>query len=130
MSARAFFQRLDRLIERLPFPARLVRFGIVGGSGVLVNLACLALLRWAIPGTLGDLLSQAWVDRLAMAGGIAVSIFTNFVLNDTWTWGDQPKGGRRHWVQRLGKFYMVSLAAAVVQWGVAVLALEALGPRI
>ncbi len=131
MSVRAAFERLDRLLERLPLPARLMRFGIVGGTGVLVNLVCLALLRWAIPALavrlgVADGTLAGWSDRLAMAGGIAVSIFTNFLLNDAWTWGDRPKGGRRHWLQRLGKFYLVSLVAALVQWGVAVVVFEVL----
>jgi putative flippase GtrA len=85
---------------------RLFRFGVVGVSGIGVNLIVfelffrLAHMQFAV----------------ANALGIVVSIFTNFVLNDMWTWGDRIKGGRRRdWFARLVKYYVSALAAAGVQ---------------
>jgi dolichol-phosphate mannosyltransferase len=94
----------------LPFltPARvrrLVKFGLVGVSGVAVNLVVFELLF-----RLAHLQFS-----LANAVGIVVSIFTNFLLNDNWTWGDRIKGTRRDWVRRLTKYYVSASAAAGVQ---------------
>lgn len=89
---------------------RLVKFGLVGVSGVFVNLVVFeALFR------LG-----AFPFSLANAAGIALSIFTNFLLNDAWTWGDRKKGARRRdWFARVGKYYISAAAAAGVQLAVA-----------
>ncbi|MGB9339774.1 MAG: GtrA family protein [Polyangiales bacterium] len=55
---------------------RMLRFGVVGLSGVVVNQGLLMLLH----GTLGAPL------LLSSIIAIEVSILTNFVLNHTWTW--------------------------------------------
>lgn len=44
--------------------------------------------------------------------GIFVSIFTNFLLNDRWTWGDRNKVS---FLKRLLKFYAAASFAAGVQ---------------
>ena len=94
----------------LPFltPARikrLIKFGLVGVTGVVVNLAVFEVLF-----RLAHLQFS-----LANAIGIVVSIFTNFLLNDSWTWGDRIKGTRRDWAGRLTKYYVSASAAAGVQ---------------
>ncbi len=119
---RAILQRVDALIDKTPISPRFVRFGIVGGSGVFVNLAVVWVTLLVLPVGLGS-----WRDRSAMAAGILVSIFTNFLLNDAWTWRDSREGGVASWVTRLGKFYLVSAAAALVQWGVGVVLVERVG---
>jgi len=55
---------------------RMVRFGVVGLSGVVVNQGLLMLLH----GTLGAPL------LLSSLIAIEVSILTNFLLNHSWTW--------------------------------------------
>lgn len=94
---------------------RLMKFGVVGFSGVVVNLIVSeaffrALLTPITPETL----------RLAVANaaGVVVSIFTNFLLNDRWTWGDRRKGELRHWFERLAKYYVLASIAGAVQVGV------------
>ncbi|NCQ33632.1 hypothetical protein GW813_00880, partial [bacterium] len=54
---------------------RLTRFAIVGGSGVVINLVIFQLLLLALEPT-GMPTSTA--IPIANAGGILVSIFTNF----------------------------------------------------
>ena len=51
------------------------------------------------------------------AAGIIVSIFTNFVLNDRWTWGDRVHA-TRSWLQRCAEFYIVSGFAALLQFSI------------
>ncbi len=88
---------------------RVVKFGLVGASGVVVNLVILQSLYSLLGVPYG----------LAAAAGIAVSIFTNFLLNDSWTWGDRLKGdARRDWFRRLVKYYVSASGAAVVNWSV------------
>jgi putative flippase GtrA len=119
---RALLRKADELIERLPAPPRLFRFGVVGASGVVVNLAVLGSALALLPPTWG-----AWQARSAQAAGILVSILTNFLLNDRWTWGDRKGGGARSWLKRLGMFCLVSAVAALLQWSCSVALHERLG---
>jgi len=116
-----------------PEQRRLVKFLMVGGSGVPVNLVTVfiatALMPAAVFSGLRSLLADMFsFPELTSVGvrdivvyliGIVVSIFTNFLLNNYWTWGDRvranPGGG---FVSRLAKFYLVSSIAASVQLAV------------
>jgi len=96
------------LARRFPW-ARFLKFCLVGGSGVLVNYGVyLPLTRW------GHVLEES-----SQALSIAVSILTNFVLNEVWTFRDRRSGGASGFFRRLGQFYLVSLVGAAIQWGVA-----------
>jgi putative flippase GtrA len=90
---------------------RLIKFGIVGGSGVVVNLVIFEFIyRFMFAAVPGE--TRVTIANLA---GILVSIFTNFVLNDRWTWGDREKGTLRHWFGRMVKYYVAAGVAALVQ---------------
>ncbi|MCC6748067.1 MAG: GtrA family protein [Deltaproteobacteria bacterium] len=93
---------------------RFIKFCLVGASGVPVNLVFTWLgYRMAFTG-----LDEGWRKAAAFALGIVLSIFTNFLLNDVWTWRDRPKGERQV-LGRLGRFYLVCSAASAVQFGTA-----------
>ena len=119
---RALLGKADALIEKLPVSPRFFRFCVVGGSGVGVNLAVLWSALALLPAGWG-----VWQARTAQATGIVLSILTNFLLNDRWTWGDRERGGARHWLRRLGMFYLVSAAAALLQWTCSIALHERLG---
>jgi len=106
------FRRLARWLA-LPSQQRFLKFCVVGASGVPVNL----LLTYLGHAVLFAGLAPAWRDGLALLLGIGVSIFTNFLLNDIWTWRD--RGKRRTFFGRLARFYLVCSGAAALQWGVA-----------
>jgi dolichol-phosphate mannosyltransferase len=76
---------------------QLVRFGLVGASGFVVNLAVYALFvhAFGVPYQLAAVL--AWL----------VAVSSNFVLNRHWTF-DRPDGRLHHQALR---FFLVSLAA-------------------
>ena len=94
---------------------RIIKFGAVGGSGVIVNLAFVWVGR-----DLADTWEPEARDAFASALGILVSILGNFLLNDLWTWGDRAKGGRpRDFLTRAVSYYIVSAAAVLIQYGVA-----------
>lgn len=98
---------------------RFVKFAIVGGSGVFVNLGVailcsrVILVAWA---------NRDAADHLATAAGILMSILTNFLINDSWTWGDRDKTrGTRSWFKRCGFYYATNGIAGALQWGVSAL---------
>ncbi|MBI5501279.1 MAG: GtrA family protein [Deltaproteobacteria bacterium] len=96
------------LARRFPW-ARFLKFCIVGGSGVFVNYGVyLPLTRWLHV-----------LEESSQALSIAVSILTNFVLNEVWTFRDRRSGGAGGFFRRLSQFYLVSLVGAAIQWGVA-----------
>ncbi|HYH52843.1 MAG TPA: GtrA family protein [Solirubrobacterales bacterium] len=76
---------------------QLLKFGIVGGSGYLVNLVVFALLTVAF-----DL-----HHITAAVGAFAVAVTNNFLLNRYWTF--DPGEGPAHF--QAARFFAVSLAA-------------------
>lgn len=112
------------LWERVPPERqRFVRFAVVGASGVAVNLGVMALGRVIFTPLAGDVR-----EFLASALGILVSILTNFLLNDVWTWGDRPKGPRRRdFAARLLAYYLGAGVAAALQFGTFALLFSAFG---
>ncbi|MCA9517244.1 MAG: GtrA family protein [Myxococcales bacterium] len=102
------------LWERIPPERqRFVRFAIVGASGVVVNLAFMALGR----GLFAEL-GESQRNFAASALGLVVSIFSNFLLNSVWTFGDRQRGGRRREIAaRVVAYYLGSAVAAGIQYG-------------
>jgi putative flippase GtrA len=76
---------------------QLLKFGLVGGSGYLINLAVFALLASGF-----DL-----HPALAAIGAFAVAVTNNFLLNRHWTFG--PGDGPMHF--QAARFFTVSLAS-------------------
>jgi dolichol-phosphate mannosyltransferase len=103
--------------------ARFLKFAVVGGTGVFVNEGLLWLFA-------DVLLHSADLNlRVPIANFVAivVSIFTNFLMNDLWTWGELEKRGRRHFLERLAKYYLVAAAAAALNFGLAMLLWKVMG---
>jgi dolichol-phosphate mannosyltransferase len=86
---------------------RLVKFAFVGGCGAVVNLAIVWLC-----------VASGWRVELAVGAGIVVSIFTNFVLNSRWTWGDRTLDVAG-WIRGLGRYYVLAAGGAALQFGIA-----------
>ena len=112
--------RRPRRVSRATL-VRLAKFAVVGGAGVVVNVCLFELvLRIVLPAAgvaVADPPDDAAV-LIANLVGVVVSIFTNFMLNDRWTWGDRSKGGSGQWLRRLGKYYALAGIAAGVQLAV------------
>jgi dolichol-phosphate mannosyltransferase len=87
---------------------RVFKFGIVGISGIVINL-----------GILFGLVEFFTMNKdLASPIAIEISILSNFILNDLWTFGsieDQKVSGRWH---RLVAFNIVSVGGAVINYGI------------
>ena len=97
MSASEFAYRLGAAARRPASWWQLLKFGIVGGSGYLVNLAVFALLA----GNLGA------HHSLAALGAFAVAVTNNFLWNRHWTFG--PGDGSAGF--QAARFFAVSIGA-------------------
>lgn len=86
---------------------RFFRFGVVGFSGVFVDMGVFYLLRQVIG--LG-------LTRSTMLSA-EVAIINNFLWNDFWTFGDvsRRQPGKRQRLKRLIKFNIVCLAGLILQ---------------
>ncbi|MBF2018057.1 MAG: glycosyltransferase [Rivularia sp. T60_A2020_040] len=99
----------EKLSQSRGFPiGRFIRFGLVGLSGVFVDMTILYLL--SDPNTLALPLTRSKI----IAGEIA--IFNNFLWNDAWTFADvtmQQKGLKQRF-KRFLKFNIICLAGLVI----------------
>ncbi|ADI62823.1 glycosyltransferase [Trichormus azollae] len=101
--------RLGKISQKVNFPVgRFIRFGVVGFSGVFVDMAVLYLL--SDPSTLALPLTRSKI----ISGEVA--IFNNFLWNDAWTFADvsmQQKGWNQT-IKRFLKFNVICLAGLVL----------------
>lgn len=101
-----YLRHLLRLrLARWPM-GKFLRFGLVGFSGVFVNMGVLYLLR--------DILNWELTRSLIVAGELA--IISNFLWNDLWTFGDISKRqpGSRQQLKRLLKFNTICLMGLIL----------------
>ena len=106
-----YLKHLYSLMRRSGELARFIKFCLVGGSGVVVNLGILWLLT-----DFGGV-----NDKLSSALAIETSIITNFILNNYFTFADRRPQGVRGFFACLLRFNVVSLAGAGINWGIYVL---------
>ncbi|MCC5646893.1 glycosyltransferase [Nostoc sp. CHAB 5824] len=100
--------RVGRLSRKINFPVgRFLRFGLVGFSGLFVDLTVFYLLRTVIH--LG--LTRSTI----LSAGVA--IINNFLWNDLWTFGDISQGQRdlHQRFKRFLKFSTICLAGVILQ---------------
>lgn len=88
---------------------RLVQFGLVGASGVGVNMG----LFWLLTRYAG--LAEPY-DLIALIMSIAAATLSNFVLNDIWTFGDRRTGDTRNTLVRALKFNLISIGAFILYY--------------
>ena len=97
MSASEFADRVGAAARRPASWVQLLKFGIVGGSGYLVNLAVFAILAGSLD-----------IHHIPAAiGAFCVAVTSNFLWNRYWTFspGDGSAGFQA------ARFFAVSLAA-------------------
>lgn len=111
MDAAVTLEFLSLLLSRLTggiFPIRFILFGLVGVSGVLVQLLGVWLAH-----TVGQM--PFWV---AQAIGVWMAMTTNFTLNNILTYRDRMLRGFL-WFRGLFSFYAVCLIGAIANVGIA-----------
>ena len=96
--------RITKLREKLRVPVkRFFKFGLVGFSGVFVDMVIFYLLSDA--STLG------WGRTRSKIIAAEVAVLNNFLWNDLWTFRDlaQQQFGRRKLIKRFVKFNLICL---------------------
>lgn len=81
---------------------RIVRYGLVGATGVVVNMAVLTVSRWAFP---------HWLTATYILA-VEASIVSNYLLNAHFTFKQAP-----HW-RGLWQYNVVSAGGGVIQTGI------------
>ena len=100
-------QRSVTLARLSRHATRFLRFGLVGGSGVLVNNAVLIAL---VEG-----LRVPTVPAAIVATECA--IVSNFLLNDRWTFRDVSRSHPRSWLRRFASYNLLTLGGLVLSVG-------------
>jgi dolichol-phosphate mannosyltransferase len=103
-----YLRHLLRLrLSTLPIN-RFVRFGIVGASGVVVDMGMLFLLS--------DPTMLAWGLTRSKLIASELAIVNNFIWNDAWTFRDvsSHQRGFRQRLRRFGKFQLICLAGVAL----------------
>ncbi len=81
---------------------KLFKFGIVGISGIIVNEGILIYLKEYVHVSL----------PIASVFAIELSIVSNFIWNDVWTFRSNRQHALSYWWQRLLSFQVVSIGGA------------------
>ena len=92
-----------------------IKFGVVGGSGVVVNMGVYFLLT--------RLTGTAYYIGSPLA--IELSILWNFLWNDIWTF--KKRGASATWRTRLVRFHAVSCASGVANYVILLLCVGLFG---
>lgn len=96
-----------RLQNRL---LRIIKFGTVGASGVLVNSGILFFLT-----------EKCQFDyRISALAAIEISIINNFIWNTWWTWSDKKVSDYDQFFKRLFKFQFSTSIIAIVNYALLV----------
>jgi dolichol-phosphate mannosyltransferase len=110
-----YLRHIFSLMRRKGELARLLKFVGVGLSGVVVNIGIQAIITH----------TANWGKYVNLIPGIEISIITNFLLNDYFTFSDRRTGKTRSFFARLVKYNLTSLTGAVINYVVAALLMTA-----
>jgi dolichol-phosphate mannosyltransferase len=123
---RSWQQRLYLLVEWLG-GFRYIKFGLVGASGTVVNMAILYLAQEYLFAAIAAPRSRLYAS-LALA--IAVATVNNFTWNRLWTWADRlrdaalharpgqtPQTGIAVFFGQLGRYAIASWFGIALQYG-------------
>ena len=116
-----YLRHIFSLMLRSGEMMRFVKFCAVGLSGVGVNYGLYWLLtRFAGFAPLDDTAGSGILSgNLAMAISIEVSIITNFILNNRFTFADRNAQGGGAFFKRLLNFNLICIIGGLIQIGVA-----------
>lgn len=101
-----FFKHLWNIFLTVPEAGRFVKFCLVGGSGVIVNIGILYLL----------VEFYDFNKHLAWAIAVILSILTNYILNTFFTYGDKRSPTRKESLRRITLYYLISFFSIIFNW--------------
>lgn len=83
---------------------KFIKFGIVGGTGFVVNYVALRLLR-----------NYGLTETLSWAFSTELAIINNYIFNNIWTFKDQEIKGLKQTVLKFLQFNLTSAGALIIQ---------------
>lgn len=83
---------------------KFIKFGIVGGTGFIVNFVALRLLR-----------SLGFTETLSWALSTELAIINNYIFNNIWTFKDQEIKGIKQTILKFLQFNLTSAGALLIQ---------------
>jgi dolichol-phosphate mannosyltransferase len=115
-----YLKHIFSMMRRSGELLRFIKFALVGGSGVVVNVGLYWLLtRFAGFTPLDDAASGNILSgNLALTISIEASIITNFILNNYFTFADRNVKGIKAFLSHLLNFNLICLIGALIQIGV------------
>ncbi len=103
---------LEAIVRRVA-AWRFFKFGVVGASGVPVNLAVLWLgQNWIFAHVTSGVLRL----NLSLALAILLATVNNFAWNRKWTWRDRKKHVKTHRVLQFGQYAVASWVGIILQF--------------
>jgi len=112
---RALIQTLQELpLIGALFRPRFIKFGIVGASGVVVNLAVLYIGQEYLFTEIGQ---QTLRLNLSLALAIFIATISNFFWNRRWTWQDRKQHRTVPVVVQFGQYALACWVGIAVQFG-------------
>lgn len=112
---RALIQTLQELpLIGALFRPRFIKFGIVGASGVVVNLAVLYIGQEYL---FSEIAQQTLRLNLSLALAIFIATISNFFWNRRWTWQDRKQHRTVPVVVQFGQYALACWVGIAVQFG-------------
>ena len=110
---------LIQTLQALPligalFRPRFIKFGIVGASGVVVNLAVLYVGQEYL---FTEVAQQTLRLNLSLALAIFIATISNFFWNRRWTWHDRKEHRTVPVIVQFGQYALACWVGIVVQIG-------------
>ncbi len=112
-----FFKHLWHIFLTVPEAGRFIKFCIVGGSGVIVNIGILYLL----------VEFYDFGEHFAWAIAVVLSIFTNYIFNTLFTYSDKRSSTQKESLRRVTLYYLISFFSIIFNWLVFAGTMEYLG---
>ncbi len=89
------------------FSIRIIRYGLVGGIGIPINLIALAIFIYFFG-------NKGVAGLLSVVVAFEISTTINFILNQIFTYHDQKLSSRSEWLKRAAKAQITSLSAQLI----------------
>ncbi|MCK5510743.1 glycosyltransferase family 2 protein [Candidatus Parcubacteria bacterium] len=96
------------IFTTVPEAGRFIKFCIVGGSGVIVNLGFLFVLVEYFD----------FNKNLAWLISVLLSIASNFILNNIFTYNDRKSSSHNQSIKRIIYYYLISLAVMIFNFAI------------
>lgn len=109
-----FLKHIWYIFKTMPEAGRFIKFCIVGGSGVFVNLGILVFLVEIF----------TFQERPAYIIAVAISILTNYTLNSLFTYSDKKSPSRKESMKRVLYYYAISVAVMFFNFAIFSLSLS------